>query len=91
MGEFGEELEQLNAKLTKAFNIAMDGRNDDLAKRLFNLKESTIKDFQEKVKGRQLMWVIYDSYKVDPNSGVLFGIQDLLREKMHGVQMDEFL
>eukprot|EP00972_Heterocapsa_arctica_P043750 6458115-Heterocapsa_arctica.AAC.1 len=70
MGEFGEELDQLDAKLTKVINTAMDGRTDDLAKRLFNLKESYIKDFQDKVKGRQLLWVIYDSYRVDPNSGV---------------------
>eukprot|EP00972_Heterocapsa_arctica_P108695 16005565-Heterocapsa_arctica.AAC.1 len=56
MGEFGEEFDQLDAKLTKAIHLAVEGRNDDLAKRLFNLKESYITDFQEKVKGRQLMW-----------------------------------
>eukprot|EP00972_Heterocapsa_arctica_P087569 12911583-Heterocapsa_arctica.AAC.1 len=81
MGEFGEEFDQLDAELTNAINTAMDGRPDDLAKRLFNRKESYVKDFQETVTGRQLLWVIDDSYKVGPNSGVLFGIQDLAQGK----------
>ena len=59
MGQFPDKLMQLDAKLTKAINLMMLGLTCDLAKRLFNMKESHIKDNGQKIKGRQLMRVIY--------------------------------
>eukprot|EP00972_Heterocapsa_arctica_P061812 9113684-Heterocapsa_arctica.AAC.1 len=53
MGEFGEEFYQLNEKLTKAINLAMDSRTDDRVKRLFNLRGSyiTVQTYKRKSKG----------------------------------------
>eukprot|EP00972_Heterocapsa_arctica_P036013 5299674-Heterocapsa_arctica.AAC.1 len=69
----------------------MAGLTTYLSKRLFNMKESYIKNNGEKVKGRQIIWVIYQFFKVDPNSGVLFGIEDLLAVEMKIHKLDEFL
>eukprot|EP00972_Heterocapsa_arctica_P021347 3143907-Heterocapsa_arctica.AAC.1 len=77
MGNFPEEFDQLDAKLTKAINLMT--------------AESYINKNGQKVKGRQLMWVIYQFFKVDPNSGVFFGIEDLLAVEMHGEKLIEFL
>ena len=91
MGQFPNELTQLDAKLTKAINLMMLGLTTDLAKRLYNLKESYIKTNGQKIKGRQLMWVIYQFFAVDPSAGVLFGVEDLLDVTLIGNKLDEFL
>eukprot|EP00972_Heterocapsa_arctica_P061989 9139403-Heterocapsa_arctica.AAC.1 len=75
MGQFPKELTQLDAKLTKAINLMILGLTTDLAKRLFNLKEYYIKTNGQNIKGRQLMWVIYQFFRVDPSAGVLFGVE----------------
>ena len=90
MGQFSDDLTQLDAKLTKAINLMMTGLTTDLAKRLFNLKESFIKN-GHKITGRQLMWVIYQFFAVDPSAGVLFGVEDLLDVTLTGNKLDEFL
>jgi hypothetical protein len=91
MGRFPKDLTQLDAKLTKAINLMMLGLTTDLAKRLFNLKESYIKHNGQKIKGRQLMWVIYQFFAVDPASGVLFGVEDLLEVTLSNNGLAEFL
>eukprot|EP00972_Heterocapsa_arctica_P097882 14441559-Heterocapsa_arctica.AAC.1 len=82
MGLFPKELTQLDAKLTKAINTMMVNVTTDLAKRLFNLKEANIKTNGQNIKGRQLMWVIYQFFAVDPDSGVLYGVEDILAVAM---------
>jgi hypothetical protein len=69
----------------------MAGKTTDLASRIFNLKESHIKDNAQSVKGRQLMWVIYQFYKVDPAAGILFAVEDILDVQMKGVNLEGFL
>eukprot|EP00972_Heterocapsa_arctica_P092759 13680391-Heterocapsa_arctica.AAC.1 len=91
MGVFPAIFDQLGAKLTKASNSMMVGLTTDLNRRLFNLKEKCIKDHGTKVKGRQLLWTIYQFFKVDPNPDALFGVEDLMAVVMHGNKLDEFL
>jgi hypothetical protein len=91
MGKIPYKLEQLDAKLTKAINVMMTGKVTDLAARLFNLKESHIKGYGQSVKGRQLMWVIYQFYKVDPAAGILFAVEDILDVQMKGSNLEGFL
>eukprot|EP00972_Heterocapsa_arctica_P053070 7815783-Heterocapsa_arctica.AAC.1 len=91
MGQFPKELTQLDAKLTKvinSINLMMLGLTTDLAKRLFNLKESYINNNGQKIKGRQLMWVIYQFFAVDPSAGVLFGVKDLLEVTLTNNKLD---
>eukprot|EP00972_Heterocapsa_arctica_P090804 13398212-Heterocapsa_arctica.AAC.1 len=66
----------------------MLGLTTDLAKRLFNLKESYIKNNGQKIKGRQLMWVINQFFAVDPSAGVLFGVEDLLEVTLTNNKLD---
>eukprot|EP00972_Heterocapsa_arctica_P030276 4458641-Heterocapsa_arctica.AAC.1 len=78
MGAFPSLLDQSDAKLTQAINIMMTGMHSDLTRRLYNMKERCIKDHGNNTKGRQLFWTIYEFFKVDPSSGTLFGIEDLM-------------
>eukprot|EP00972_Heterocapsa_arctica_P000888 123796-Heterocapsa_arctica.AAC.1 len=55
------------------------------------MKERCIKDHGKKLKGRQLLWTIYQFFKMDPNSGALFGVEDLIAIVMRGNKLDEFL
>eukprot|EP00972_Heterocapsa_arctica_P015761 2322549-Heterocapsa_arctica.AAC.1 len=55
------------------------------------MKEKCIKEHGKKIKGRQVLWTIYEFFKVDPNSGTLFGNEDLLAVVLRGVKLDEFL
>eukprot|EP00972_Heterocapsa_arctica_P020522 3026407-Heterocapsa_arctica.AAC.1 len=66
----------------------MPGLTTDLAMRLFNLKESCINNNGQKIKGRQLMWVIYQFFAVDPSAGVLFGAEDLLEVTLTNNKLD---
>eukprot|EP00972_Heterocapsa_arctica_P033300 4901261-Heterocapsa_arctica.AAC.1 len=61
----------------------MTGLTSDLTRRLYNMKERCIKEHGNNIKGRQLLWTIYESFKVDPNSGTLFGIEDLMAVVLH--------
>eukprot|EP00972_Heterocapsa_arctica_P060388 8905674-Heterocapsa_arctica.AAC.1 len=76
MGAFPALLDQLDAKLTQAINTTMTGLTSDLTRRLYDMKERCIKEHGNHFKGRQLLWTIYECFKVDPNSGALFGIED---------------
>eukprot|EP00972_Heterocapsa_arctica_P099040 14615691-Heterocapsa_arctica.AAC.1 len=68
MGTSLEKLDQLDAKLTEAINVMMTGMTSDLAKPIFNMKEKCIKEHGKNIEGRQLLWTIYEVFKVDPNS-----------------------
>eukprot|EP00972_Heterocapsa_arctica_P010684 1567589-Heterocapsa_arctica.AAC.1 len=64
----------------------MHGLNTDLAKRLTHTRESYIKNNGQKIKGRQLMWVIYWFFAEAHSAGKLYGIEDLLEVTLkHGM------
>eukprot|EP00972_Heterocapsa_arctica_P085905 12659232-Heterocapsa_arctica.AAC.1 len=65
----------------------MTGMTSDLTKRIFNVKEKCIKEHGKNINGR----TIYEFFKVDPNSGSLLGIEDLMAVVLHGMKLDEFL
>ena len=44
-----------------------------------------------RLKGRQLLWTVYGYHKVDSKSAVLFKIVDLVKTKVHGDRLAEFL
>ena len=60
------------AELVEAINTFLNSRNDDLARQLTNVKETAVKKEPGRLKGRQLLWTVYEYYKVDPKSAVLF-------------------
>ena len=74
----------LGAKLIEAINTLLNSRNDDLARQLINVKETAVKKEAGRLKGRQLLWTVYEHYEVDPKSAVLFKMIDLVKPKIHG-------
>ena len=74
----------LDAKLIEAINTLLNSRNDDLARQLINVKETAVKKEAGRLKGRQPLWTVYEDYKVDPKSAVLFKMIDLVKTKLHG-------
>ena len=74
----------LDAKLTEAIDTLLNSRNDDLARQLINMKETAVKKEAGRLNGRQLLWTVYEYYKVDPKSAVLFKMTDLAKTKLHG-------
>ena len=44
-----------------------------------------------RLKGRQLLWTVYEYYKVDPKFAVMFKMIDLVKTKFHGDKLAEFL
>ena len=81
----------LDAKLTEAINTLLNSRNDDLARQLINVKETAVKTEAGRLKGRQLLWTVYEHYKVEPKSAVLFEMIDLVKTQLHGDKLAEFL
>ena len=69
----------LDAKLTEALNTLLNSRNDDLARQLINMEVLAVKKEAGLLKGRQLLWTVYEYYKVDPKSAVLFKMIDLAK------------
>ena len=80
-----------DAKLIEAINTLLHSRNDDLARQLINMKETAVKKEAGHFKGRQLLWTVYEHYKVDPKFAVLCKIVDLVKTKVHGDKSAEFL
>ena len=81
----------LDAKLTEAIYTLVNSRNDDRAGQLINMKEIAVKKEAGRLKGRQLLWTVYGHYKVDPKSAALFKMVDLVKTKLHGDKLAEFL
>ena len=81
----------LDAKLTAAINTLLNSRNDDLARQLINMKETAVKKEAGRLKGRQLLWTVYEYYKVDPKSALLLKMIDLVKTKLHGDKLAGFL
>ena len=81
----------LDAKLTEAINTLPNSRNDDLARQLINMREIAVKKEAGRLKGRQLLWTVYEYYKDDPKSAVPFNMIDLVKAKLHGDRLAEFL
>ena len=75
----------LGAELIEAVSTLLNSRNDDLARQLkINVKETAVKKEAGRSKGRQLLWTVYEDYKVDPKSAVLFKMIDPAKTKLHG-------
>ena len=55
------------------------------------MKETAVKKEAGPLKGRQVLWTVYEYYKVDPKSAVLFKMIDLVKTKLHGDKLVEFL
>ena len=55
------------------------------------MKETAVKKEAGRLKGRQLLWTVYEYYMVDPKFAVLFKIVDLVKTKLHGDKFAEFL
>ena len=55
------------------------------------MKGTAVKKEAGRLKGRQLLWTVYGYYKVDPKSAVLFNMVDLVKTKLHGDKLAEFL
>ena len=91
MSTCGPHFAALDAKLIEAISTLFNSRNDDLAKRLINVKETAVKKEAGRLKGRQLLWTVYEYYKVDPKSAVLSKMIDLAKTKLHGDKLAEFL
>ena len=81
----------LDAKLTEAINTLLKNHNDDLARQLINMKETAVKKEAGRLKGRRLLWTVYEYYKVDPKSAALFKMIDLAKTKLQGDKLAEFL
>ena len=81
----------LDAKLTEAINTLLNSRNDDLARQLINMKETAENKEAGRLNGKQLLWTVYEYYKVVPKSAVLSKIIDLVKAKLHGDKLAEFL
>ena len=81
----------LGAKLTEAINTFLNSRNGDLAIQFINMKETAVKKEAGRLKGRQLLWIVYEYYKVGPKSPVLFKMVHPVRTKLHGDKLAEFL
>ena len=77
--------------MIEAINTLPDARYDGLARQLINVKETAVKKEAGRLKGRQLLWTVYEDYKVDPKSAVLFKMIDLVRTKLHGDNLAELL
>ena len=50
-----------------------------------------MKEEAGRLKGKQLLWTVYEHYKVDPKSAVLSEMIDLVKTKLHGDKLAEFL
>ena len=47
-------------QLIEAIDTLLNSRNDDLARRLVNVKETAVKKEASRLKGRQLLWTVYE-------------------------------
>ena len=81
----------LDANLIEAYNTLPNRRNDDLARQMINMKETAVKKEAGRLKGWQLLWTVYEYYKGDPKSAVLFKMIDLVKTKLHGDKLAELL
>ena len=57
---FDPHFAALDAKVIEATNILLNSRNDDLARQLINIKETGVKKEAGRLKGRQLLWTVYE-------------------------------
>jgi hypothetical protein len=81
----------LDAKLAEAINVIILARTDDLTRQINNMKESFVKSRRVRMKGRQMLFLVYAYYRVDPSSGVLFEVEDLGNAELHQDKLAEFL
>ena len=55
------------------------------------MKEKCVKKNKKRPKGRQMLYTIYEYYKVDPSSGLLFGTEDLSDVVLHSDNLEAFI
>ena len=48
-------------------------------------------DLTGRSRGRQMLFIVYEYFKVDPASTLLYNIKDLMETRLHGDQLSEFL
>ena len=80
----------LDATLDAAVDMLMAESVGDLAKRIFNFKETNAK-LKQPTRGRQTLWMVYDDFSVGTSSGVLFDIEDLMNVKLNHDKLEAFL
>ena len=99
LGMVSTQFASLDAKLSQAINSVIENRKDDLTRQIINLKERRIEEAKRnhnmdptgRLRGRQILFIVYEYFKVDPASTLLYNIKDLMETRLHGDQLSEFL
>ena len=80
----------LDAKVAKAVTTLLENHNGDLSSRVLNLKDKRAKNGKI-CRGRELLYMVYDTYTSDPSFGALCDIQDLIGVKLINDKIESFL
>ena len=80
----------LDAKLDEAVDKLLSNSVGDLSKRVFNFKEINAK---RKIpsRGRQTLFMVYDSFATDRASGILYDLEDLFSIQLVNDRLESFL
>ena len=82
------EFATLDAKLASSLSVGLTG---DLARKVEHAKEKLTLERKMLLKGRQILHMIFDYYKLPEVDGQLFRVTDLLEVKMEGNDLRSFV
>ena len=68
----------------------MSGITNDLARKIFNHKESNARR-RIATRGRQALWMVYENFSTDPKAGVLYDMEDLMNARLVGENLEAFM
>ena len=81
------DFESLDGKLSAALTKVMTG---ELGRKVNQVKETGTKD-GVLVRGRQVLWLVYDHYRINDELGLIYDFRDLNSVKMRGDSLESFL
>ena len=81
------QFESLDGKLSAALTKIMTG---ELGRKVNQIKETGTKE-GILVRGRQVLWLVYDHYRINDELGLIYDFRDLNSVKMRGDSLESFL
>ena len=82
--------ESLDAKLSAAVDKLLADHKNILAREVLNKNEEYARKRRKPLRGRQALWLVYDSLRKDEDQGLVFDMQDLQDVKLVGDNLESF-
>ena len=85
----GEYIRTLDSKLCVAVDTLV--KDNDSLKNDIMIATETLAKLGKRIAGRQVLKMVYDSYKTIVENGTVFGVMGVIAVELHGNHMEHFL